>query len=119
MKKLSALLILFLVATNSFSQSFVSPIGFVETDANKAAVIAFIKKQVYDDCTKIGMNDPSTLKVMQEENLKSFKQLTGIANTNLLSKVIKQVCDIGMCSYQTILVMYQQQEKDSKEDLKW
>ncbi len=110
----------FLVLTSTlFAQSFVSPIGFVSNETNKQKVIEFIKKQVKDDYSKIGMDDPSTLRMMENENLNAFKKLTTKSNTTLLRNVIKTYCDIGMCNYTTILMMYEEQNKASKETLKW
>jgi len=109
----------FFVSVTVFSQSFVSPINFVSTEENKQSVIAFIQKQVKEDYAKIGMDDASTLRMMEQENLKAFKELTTVTDVALLKKVIKTYCDIGMCNYTTILMMYNQQEKDSKKSLKW
>lgn len=102
-----------------FAQSFVSPIGFIENDENKSKVIAFIEKQVREDYSAIGMGDPVTLRMMEEENLKAFKELLTVTNTELLEDVIKTYCEIGMCNYSTILMMYNEQNKASKEKLKW
>ena len=65
------------------------------------------------------MDDPSTLRMMENENLNAFKKLTTKSNTTLLRNVIKTYCDIGMCNYTTILMMYEEQNKASKETLKW
>ena len=119
MKKTFLTLVLFVFALSLFSQSFVSPIGFVENETNKQKVIAYIKKQVKEDCTAIGMDDPFTLRMMEKENLDAFKKLTKVSNTTLLKKVIKTYCEIGMCNYSTILMMYNEQNKASKETLEW
>mgnify|MGYP000707609681 CR=1 FL=1 len=55
----------------------------------------------------------------KEEELKSFKQLTDIKNRKLLDSVIATYCEIGMCNYSTILMMYQEQLKASKKELTW
>lgn len=65
------------------------------------------------------MGDPSTLRMMEKEELNSFKQLTKVSNRKLLDDVINQYCNIGMCNYNTILMMYNEQEKASKEELGW
>lgn len=70
---------LILLTSNLSAQTFVSPISFVENDSNKQKVISFIKKQVKDDCSRIGMDDPSTLRMMEQENLNAFKELTKVA----------------------------------------
>ena len=101
------------------SQSFVSPINFVADDVNKQKVIDFIQKQVKDDYTAVGMGDASTLRIMEEENLNAFKELTKVENKTLLASVIKSYCEIGMCNYSTILIMYREQEKASKKSLEW
>lgn len=119
MKKYILLVISLLFVTNLFAQSFVSPINFVENEINKQMVISFIKKQVKDDYTAIGMSDPSTLRMMEAENLKAFKELIKVTNTALLKQVIKTYCDIGMCNYSTILMMYKEQYKASKKTLEW
>jgi hypothetical protein len=107
------------LTTFLFSQEFVSPINFVENEANKEKVLRFIKKQVKEDYSAIGMDDPLILRMMEEENLKAFKKLTKVKNTVLLKSVIKTYCDIGMCNYATILMMYEEQEKASQKELKW
>lgn len=119
MKKIFLTLVATFLASNLFSQSFVSPIDFVENESNKERVINFIKKQVKEDYSAIGMGDPSTLRMMEKENLDAFKKLTRITNTGLLKKVIRTYCDIGMCNYSTIFMMYKEQNKASKESLKW
>lgn len=110
---------IFLLSSKLYAQSFVSPINFVETELNKQRVIEFIKKQVKEDYSAIGMDDPMTLRMMENENLKAFKELTKVTDTILLREVIKTYCEIGMCNYSTILMMYREQEKASKKELKW
>jgi len=119
MNKTFLTLVLFVFSLSLFSQSFVSPVGFVGNEINKQKVIAYIKKQVKEDYSAIGMDDPSTLRMMEKENLNAFKKLTKVSNTTLLRKVIKTYCDIGMCNYSTIRMMYNEQNKASKETLKW
>jgi hypothetical protein len=65
------------------------------------------------------MGDASTLRMMEKETLTAFKQLTKVTNTKLLQKVIETYCKIGMCDYNTFLMMYKEEEKASKEDLNW
>lgn len=113
----SALLVFF--SSILFAQSFVSPIAFVENESNRQKVISFIKEQVKQEYTEIGLGDPSTLRMMEQENLKAFKELIKVTNTSLLRDVIKTYCEIGMCNYTTILMMYKEQNKASKETLEW
>jgi len=107
------------LASAAFGQSFVSPIAFVDNEANRAAVVRFIEHQVYTDYTAIGMNDPMTLRMMEDENMKAFKQLIQATNTALLREVIDTYCGIGMCNYSTIWMMYQEQSKAATNSLKW
>lgn len=119
MKKIFLTISIILFTLQLFAQSFVSPIGFVSNESNKQRVVSFIKKQVKDDYTAIGMDDPVTLRMMEEENLKAFKELITVSNTSLLRDVIKTYCEIGMCNYSTILMMYREQSKASSKSLKW
>lgn len=119
MKNLFLVLVGIIIISNLFAQSFVNPISFVDNELNKQKVISFIKKQVKEDCAAIGMDDPSTLRMMEQENLNAFKELIKITNTSLLKDVIKDCCDIGMCNYSTILMMYKEQDKASKKSLEW
>lgn len=107
------------LASIGIGQTFVSPIGFVDSDANRAKVVRFIEHQVYTDYTAIGMNDPLTLRMMEDENMKAFKNLIRANNTTLLRQVIDTYCGIGMCNYSTIWMMYEEQSKASNNTLKW
>lgn len=117
MKKL--LLILFFLPLISFSQSYISPIGFNNTENNRNKVVDYIKYDVKKSYSAIGMDDPSTLRMMENENLDAFKELLKAKDKSLLRSVEKQYCDIGMCNYTTILMMYNEQYKASNETLKW
>lgn len=119
MKKSILILCVGLFGLNLMAQSFVSPINYVDNEENRQKVIAFIKKQVKDDYTAIDMGDALTLRMMEEENLKAFKELVKVKNKTLLKEVIKTYCEIGMCNYSTILMMYKEQEKASNETLSW
>jgi len=119
MKKLLTTLSVALLSMAAFSQSFVSPIGFVATDESKADVLAYIRKQVKQEYAKIGMDDPSTLRMMEKKNLDAFKELTKATNTELLRKVTKTYCDLGMCDYDTILMMYNKENKESQKTTEW
>lgn len=104
-----------------FSQSYISPIGFEMNDFNKNRVIAFIKSDVKKTYAEIGMDDPSTLRMMEKENLNAFKELLSLRfkNITLLKRVESTYCDIGMCNYNTILMMYKEQLKATSEELEW
>jgi len=117
MKKL--LLILLCLPIIGLGQSFVSPIDYNNTEANQKRVISYIQKNVKETYSLIGMDDPSTLRMMEKENLNAFKELIKISNTSLLQNVIKIYCEIGMCNYSTILMMYREQNKANNETLEW
>jgi hypothetical protein len=118
MKKL--LLLFALISSISlFSQSYISPVGFNNSDYNRSKVIEYIKYDVKKSYSAIGMDDPSTLRMMEKENLDAFKQLLNAKDKSLLKNVEKQYCNIGMCNYTTILMMYNEQYKASNETLKW
>lgn len=119
MKKVLLICSYIFITSNLFSQSFVSPINFVSNETNKEKVIIFIKEQVKKDYSAIEMDDPLTLRMMEQENLEAFKKLTKATDISLLKDVIKTYCEIGMCNYATILMMYNEQNKASKKKLKW
>ncbi len=102
-----------------FSQTFVSPIGFVQNETNKQRVIRFIEHQVRTDYAAIGITDPVTLRMMEDENMSAFKELIQVTNTALLRQVIDTYCEIGMCNYSTIWMMYEEQAKASNKSLRW
>lgn len=103
----------------AIAEDFFHPSKFTGTAADKAAVTSFITANVKKTYTDIGMGDPMTLRMMEKEELESFKQLTKVENKKLLDNVIRQYCDIGMCNYNTILMMYNEQNKAADEQLEW
>ena len=117
MKNLIIILLLF--PTISIAQAYVSPVGFQNNDYNKDKVIEYIKYEVKKTYSAIGMDNPSTLRMMEQENLNAFKKLLSVKNKSLLKRVEKTYCDIGMCNYSTILMMYNEEEKASNESLSW
>ena len=119
MKHLSPLFILCFLQLNLYGQSFVSPINFIKNETNQNKVIRFIEHNVHKTYTSIGMGDPMTLRMMEKEELRCFKELTNVKNTILLRSVIDQYCNIGMCNYNTILMMYREQDRSTKESLSW
>ena len=119
MKKSLFALLLILIAPIAYAGSLAHPLDFKGTEKEKNYVISYIKDSVKKQYSKIGMGDPSTLRMMEKEELKSFKELTKVKNRKLLDGVIKQYCNIGMCNYNTILMMYNEQNKASKEKLEW
>jgi hypothetical protein len=103
----------------SFAQTsgFIHPLDYKVKDKQK--VLDFIKMNVKETYTKIGMGDPLTLRMMEKGELDAFKELTKVKNRELLDKVITTYCEMGMCTYTTILMMYKEQLKASTETLDW
>ena len=115
-----ALALSFLIFANSVSAvEPIHPLDFKGTEEEKQRVIAYIEQNVKETYTAIGMGDPSTLRMMENEELNSFKALMKKENRDLLDNVIRQYCSIGMCNYSTILMMYNEQNKASKQKLEW
>lgn len=117
MKKVIFTLYAIIISLNA--SDFVHPLDFKGSKAEKDKVMQFIVKGVKEAYTQIGMGDPSTLRMMEKQELSSFKKLTKIKNRQLLDSVITQYCNIGMCNYNTIQMMYDEQNKASKEKLSW
>ena len=118
-RKLAIIILLFIFSISVFAGGFIHPLEFKGTKAEKKEVIKYIKENVKKTYSKIGMDDPMTLRMMEKEELKAFKKLTKVKNRKLLDKVIATYCSIGMCNYTTLLMMYNEQESASKESLSW
>jgi len=115
-------LVLFLfIAGHLFSQNvaFVHPLDFKNTEVDKEKVLKYIVQNVKDTYSKIGMDSPSTLRMMEAEELDSFKKLSNVTNRTLLDKVIVTYCNIGMCNYSTIWMMYNEESQAEQQELKW
>lgn len=102
-----------------FATDLPHPLDFKGSDTEKEKIVAYIQLNVKETYSAIGMDDPVTLRMMEEEELNAFKQLTKVTNRKLLDSVIKTYCEIGMCNYTTILMMYQEQLKASQKELEW
>lgn len=101
------------------AQSFVNPLDFEETEVFKKRVIEFIQKDVKRKYGELGMDDATTLRMMENEELKAFKELIGAENRRLLQKTIDKYCGIGMCDYSTINMMYKEELKAESKSLDW
>lgn len=117
MKKIA--LLLSVMSFSAVSADFVHPKKFSGSEQDKANVVSYIKSNVKETYTKIGMGDPSTLRMMEKEELSSFKKLTQVNNDGLLNNVITTYCGIGMCNYNTLLMMYNEQNKAASQELEW
>lgn len=115
------LVLMLLIPSFIFAQSsgFIHPLDFKDTETDRAKVIEYIKSNVKKTYSAIGMDNPSTLRMMEKEELKCFKELTKVKNRKLLDRVINTYCELGMCNYNTILMMYKEESKASAEELEW
>ena len=85
-----ALALSFLVFANSASAvELIHPLDFKGTEEEKQRVISYIVQNVKETYTAIGMGDPSTLRMMENEELNSFKALMKKENRELLDNVIR------------------------------
>lgn len=98
---------------------FIHPLEFNGSKDQKNAVVSFIEESVKNSCASIGVNDPATHRMMEKQNLNAFKSLTQAKDRALLDMVIQQCKDIGIIDYNTINMMYNQQEQASKDKLSW
>lgn len=122
MKKLTLVVLFIIFATSMLfggGYDFIHPLDFTGTDEEKLEVVAFIQEYVKETYSAIGMDSPSTLRMMEGEELKSFKKLTKTKNRKLLDDVIETYGSIGMGSYSTIFMMYKEELKASQEELTW
>ncbi len=119
MKFILSVLLSLLFSVPAFAAGFVNPIGFEPTEANKTAVVEYVKQNVKQEYSKIGMDSESTLRMMEKQNLNAFKKLLGAQDKGVLARVIKQYCGIGMCNYVTIHMMYEQEMKAKGQSLQW
>lgn len=118
-KKAFILIVMFFVCAFLSADGFIYPLDFKGTEQEKQAVIVFIQENVKETYAAIGMDDPSTLRMMEKAELEAFKKLTEVKNRKLLDDVIETYCSIGMGSYSTIFLIYEEQLKASQEKLAW
>ena len=107
---------------NAFAD-FIHPMDFDGSEAQKNRVIKIIKDRVKKDYCDSALNmcQPTTLKMMEKENLKAFKSGTRATNRKIMDRVIKDYCQSGLdaCNYTTIYAMYQENVKASESELTW
>ncbi len=102
---------------------FIHPMDFNGSEKQKKSVIKIIKKRVNSDYCQgaIDMCQPTTLRMMEHQNLKAFKEASRATDRSIMDRVINDYCYSGvdMCSYTTILMMYKQNLTASKKQLAW
>ncbi|MFV4846623.1 hypothetical protein [Edwardsiella tarda] len=102
---------------------FVNPMTFDGSEAQKEQVINYITENVkknYCDGS-LDMCQDSLLRMMEKQELESFKEATQATDKKIMGNVIKSYCgdDIGMCNYSVIIMMYKENLKASKQKLEW
>lgn len=120
--KVASAIFVTVLASNALGrpEGFVHPSNFNDTSSERDLVVAFIKSNVKKTYSEIGLDDAITLRMMEAEELRSFKALRKVADKSLLDQLIRTYCDdIDMCSYGTLLMMYEEQERASREELEW
>ncbi|POW59040.1 hypothetical protein C3408_05580 [Candidatus Pantoea alvi] len=112
-----------LLTSAAANAGFVHPLDFDGSEAQKKEVISYIQKRVKADyCDgQLDMCQPTTLRMMEKQNLNAFKKLTKVTDRQVLDRVIKDYCQgtLDMCSYTTLEMMYKQNAKATKQELSW
>ena len=122
MKKVISV-ILFVCSTAASASGFIHPMDFDGSERSKKQVVEYVQARVrYDYCDSgLNMCQPTTLRMMEEENLDSFKRATAAEDREIMDQVINDYCYSGldMCSYSTIWMMYQENLRASRQQLAW
>ena len=123
------LLIFFVLfcSSNIFGKDIIDPLSFSGSQSEKNAVISFIerdvKKTYCENELLESMCTNSILRMMEEEELQSFKKLIYAKNKNILNKVINSYCNNSllesMCTYTIILMMYEEEVTAAGKKLDW
>ena len=96
---------------------------FNGSETQKNEVIQYIKARVRSDyCDgELDMCQNTTLRMMEKENLKAFKNATQATDRKTMNRVIKDYCNSGldMCNYTTIYMMYKENVSAGEDDLDW
>lgn len=110
-----------IMASISAQAKFIHPLEFDGSTVQKSEVISYISEKVKNDyCKEIDMCQESILRMMENENLDSFKRLTKATDSKILDRVIHDYCDnVDMCTYQVIEMMYNENLDASKKKLSW
>lgn len=104
---------------STFDKYFVDPNSYQDTPENRKRVIDYIKLEVKETYSSIGLGDPVTLRMMEKENLDAFKVLIKVKNKELLKSVIKKYSNIGVYNYSSYLMMYNAQIDALNTELSW
>lgn len=119
------LVTMFITLFISFSANagFIHPMDFNGSETQKKEVINYIQARVKHDYCNSGLDmcQNTTLRMMENQNLKAFKEASKASNRAVMNRVIKDYCNSGleMCNYTTILMMYKQNLKAGAKSLAW
>lgn len=116
MKTILLLCISFFFSLNIFTQTFINPINYVGDEFNDEKVVLFIKERVKDNAIANNIFDKSQIRKMESKNLKAFKKLTKVTNTELLESLIKEYSKYWYYNYSEILTLYMWEEKNRKKN---
>jgi len=118
-----AIVSIFVAAPAIATAGFIHPMDFDGSEAQKQQVIQYIKERVkHDYCeSQLDMCQPSMLRMMEDQNLSSFKKATQANDRKIMDLVINDYCNSGidMCNYDNLLMMYNENLKASKKELSW
>ena len=114
-------------SNTSIAKNILHPLDFKGSEKAKKNVISFIEQNVHEIYCKNemlkSMCTNSILRMMEEEELNSFKKLTKAKEESILDNVIQTYCQNsmleGMCTYSIILMMYEEEVKASGKKLTW
>lgn len=117
------LITLSLLVSFDATADFVHPMEFNGSETQKNEAINYIEARVrHDYCSNgLDMCQNTTLRMMENENLKAFKEATKAKDRLVMDHVIKDYCNSGldMCNYTTILMMYNENIKAGAKSLSW
>ena len=113
-----------LALTTAYAHAeFVHPMDFNGSQTQQQEVIRYIEERVRHDYCDSGLDmcQNTTLRMMEQENLRAFKEATRATNRTVMDRVIHDYCNSGldMCNYTTILMMYNQNIKAGSTSLQW
>jgi len=83
-----------LLTSSAAFADFIHPMDFDGSEAQKTRVIEIVKARVrHDYCDKgLDMCQPTTLRMMEDENLQAFKKAPKATNRPVMDRVIKDYC---------------------------
>lgn len=116
MKKI--ILLALLLSQISFA-GFINPMKFDGSEKQKKEVIEYIKQNTKEQLELIGTYSKQMARMMEEEQLNDFKELTKADNKEAMNTVISQLKLINNLNYTMIKLMYEEEVKAGEEELTW